>query len=1581
MSVGGDRVQEFRDEGNNITAVPFPITLATPPDLQVTDIVAPERATIGETITFDYTVSNLGTGPTAPRQSSWRDLVYLSRDDFLDLQADRFLGQIERNEGLAAVGQGEDTYTQSITVKIPNDVVSANQQDSFRLFVVTDPSRGGSRGQVFEGDAERNNESFRSIVVEVPPPADLKVVADGIQIPGQAVSGEVTSIEWQVINDSTEPARGPWSDAIYLSEDAIWDVNDRLLGRQVFDGTLGAGETYATPQSIEGQFPPAIPSEYYVIVRTDILNDVFEGPEGEPNNRQTSSTRMSVTVEELQVGIQSREMTLKPGQDRLLQITNVEPGRTLRVQLDSDGELATNELFLRHEDLPSATAFDAAYDGPLAGSQTAVIPSTEPGTYYVLLRWFAQGLERLQDDEISISLLADYLPLTVDDVFVDAGGDSRHVTATIEGAQFHQDAIVKLVRPGIAEYEPVDWRVIDSNHPKDDLTGNERGNRIIATFDLQDAPHGLYDLQVINPDDDATLPYRFLVERAIEPEVTIGIGGPRAILAGDQATYSVTLKNLSNVDAPYVDFEFGVPELGINQAIYGLPYLEFSSNLAGGPPESDLDDVSWATLDSAVNTTGQILAPGTLFDLHAGDFSGLSFNVQTYPGLREMHDRNWEEFRDRIYGLFPELREDGILDEGPAGLDILLAETGILERLPEDLQDFSLTELWNNYAAIPQACLTPLIPFRFHVVAAATALTRQEFISRQTEEARKLRQAILDDPDLSDPTRNLDSSSATLLVLAADEDIWIEMYLSAVEEAGLLRPDDETPPILQNPRITSLMAILGSGLLLESSGEQFRTSESLARFFSQIHRWYGDSPGTIAELEYLDLRKSGPFPAPCPFEYEIPVPALPQFEDYDLGLSSPTHFEAFTIFAPWIPFEDRGAGLPADFQINGPEPVDGENDTQPLDFSQFLEGDANVGRLAAITGPIHPDGNGFLPVGQRLPYIVSFENDENAVRTAGEIRIVTELDDSLDPRSFRLGNMKIGDINVRVPDDRALFQGEMNDQDFVDAKGFILRVSAGIDPSPASGKPTATWLLQAIDPNTGEVIQDAQKGLLPPNAEGAIGEGFVSYTVLPSSNAETNDEIHAKARVLFNTAPPEDTTTLTHVLDATAPNTDLQVTRLGVDSNDFQLEWSATDDNGGSGVRHVTVYVAEDGGDFRILLRQTTETSHFFEGAPNKTYEFLALATDNAGNREQPPMGIHATDDGSRVNLGSVPTVEETTPPNFGEPPEPMPAPSTNVVFRQTFNERIPSPNSTVRPSEYDTVLRPFRGRSFATGIPQSNADIGPLAILELPDESILVSGGQSRNELFRVTRDGGAAGDAIATLSHPIFDMEVGSDGRVWAVTGGGPLLELDPATGEIVAEHGDGATQALAIHPETGMLYVSSGNGIELFDPQTEQFTHYSRDVGLRVGSLAFDNKGELWGTTWPNRGDVVRFNQNARAETLLRLDSQVDSIDFGAADTDLHGLLFVTSNDGVLTMVDTVTLQQVELASGRSRGDIVRTTSDGRVLVSQSHQVDVLSPLLAPPRVVATNPQTDAVVPLPWASVTVTFDQGNVCRGFER
>src|SRR5204862_167294 len=189
--------------------------------------------------------------------------------------------------------------------------------------------------------------------------------------------------------------------------------------------------------------------------------------------------------------------------------------------------------------------------------------------------------------------------------------------------------------------------------------------------------------------------------------------------------------------------------------------------------------------------------------------------------------------------------------------------------------------------------------------------------------------------------------------------------------------------------------------------------------------------------------------------------------------------------------------------------------------------------------------------------------------------------------------------------------------------------------------------------------------------------------------------------------------------------------------------------------------------------------------------------------------------------------VPDTTPPNFGIAPPPTTQPSTNPLF--TAAERlVPNAKSTVRVSEYSQVLAPFTARAFARGIEASNADIGPMAIAETPEGDVLVSGGPTRGWIYRFSTAGGDALTPWAEESYPIFNLAFDAGGRLWATTGGGPLLELSRDTGAVLGQYGDGITMAMAIEPSTGLIYVAKGavwsggvngvgGGVEVFDPAT--------------------------------------------------------------------------------------------------------------------------------------------------------------------
>ncbi len=886
---------------------------------------------------------------------------------------------------------------------------------------------------------------------------------------------------------------------------------------------------------------------------------------------------------------------------------------------------------------------------------------------------------------------------------------------------------------------------------------------------------------------------------------------------------------------------------------------------------------------------------------------------------------NFEAFRARVYAARPDWAAQGLLDNGPQDLDKI--DPGLAQRFlnPSPDDPVVITNKSENVA----------IPFRFNAVAAATPMTRDEFIAQQKAEAERLRLAILADPD----------ARQALQVLAADADTWGTAYLAALEQAGLIRPVDQAPPVRQDPKVMSLMSTLATGILIGPAGDQYQTQADLIGFFAKVHQWYGDRPHTMASIDHFDTRIT-----PDGDIIDIPVPKLPEFADYNQHLSHATQFLSFNIFAPLVGFGDAAAA-PDLASVNA------TNDLSPFELSRYLQEVAAQGQLASIVGPQAYGTQQYLPTGYALPYTVRFANPSDAGASVSEVRIVTPLDTDLDPRSFRLADLKIGDINVHVPANRATFQGDF---DFTNSKGFILRVSAGIEPQ--SG--TATWLLQAIDPDTGEVMADRTKGLLAPGASGSI-----SYTVAPKIDALTGAKITATARVLFNTQPAVDAASVEQTLDAKAPTTTLDVRHLA-GGDDYQVSWQAVEDAGGSGVKHVTVYVAEDGGDFKIWLKQTADTTGVYQGQSGHTYEFLALATDNAGNRERPPLGVSAPEDGSQVNLGELATAQTT---QDTEPPAPLPTPSTNPLFVEA-QRGIPAVSPLTSPSEFDTVLNPFSLQAFATGFADSHAGVGALAILEMPDGSVLVSGGQNRGWIYKFTKDGGSANVPWAELDDPVFNLALDKQDQLWATTGGGALLLLDSFNGSVLGRFGDSITQALAVDPASGKLYVSSGAGVEIFDQLTRSFKHFS---DVRVDDLQFSPQGELWGTSWPERGTLLKFDGRGRATPMAHFDGQVDSIAFGKDGTRLAGLLFVSTNlplekdkGSTLEMLDVATLNRVTLARGGERGEVLRTTADGRVLIAETHQVDELSPLIAP-LVASSTPADAALAPLPVSTVTVSFD----------
>ncbi|MFN9692346.1 MAG: hypothetical protein ACK550_00845, partial [Synechococcaceae cyanobacterium] len=225
----------------------------------------------------------------------------------------------------------------------------------------------------------------------------------------------------------------------------------------------------------------------------------------------------------------------------------------------------------------------------------------------------------------------------------------------------------------------------------------------------------------------------------------------------------------------------------------------------------------------------------------------------------------------------------------------------------------------------------------------------------------------------------------------------------------------------------SLNATLASGILIGKAGDLYRTQADLVEFFSKVQEWYGDTAryggdpkAAQAPVDYLEIRETDEGDT-----VEIPVPVAPNPADYQRNARQDTHFISFDLFVGGrseLEYLRHIGLLDAEFRPVGPE---------ALNLAQYLQQNGSTSSsdstTIAVLGPQKlpsADGSLFMPVGYALPYKVAFRNPGAA--GVGQIRLVSQLDADLDPRSLRLGALKLGEISLQLPADQAVFQGDFD---------------------------------------------------------------------------------------------------------------------------------------------------------------------------------------------------------------------------------------------------------------------------------------------------------------------------------------------------------------------------------------------------------------------------------------------------------------------------------------------------------------------------------------------------------------------------
>jgi hypothetical protein len=290
---------------------------------------------------------------------------------------------------------------------------------------------------VYERNGEGNNLAFTSIVIDAQQPSDLTVSRIDLPV-GDQFAGSLASIGWGLTNIGSNAANGYLREAVYLSPDATLDATDVLFG--TLESTI-----YLPAQATENrilQMPLANlkVGQYYVFVKTDILDNILE--QNENNNLTRSLGRIQVNVKPLALNtLTSDTLTRDVPLYYRIEIPPSLAGETLSVVIKGDSaNNAVNRLFIQRDSIPTANRYAFTASVPFKANQELIVPSLQAGTYY---------LTGLGNDPAKVkqpvSLLAKIIPFGIAAVDANSGGNTGLVTVKLTGAKFEPGTIVTLV--------------------------------------------------------------------------------------------------------------------------------------------------------------------------------------------------------------------------------------------------------------------------------------------------------------------------------------------------------------------------------------------------------------------------------------------------------------------------------------------------------------------------------------------------------------------------------------------------------------------------------------------------------------------------------------------------------------------------------------------------------------------------------------------------------------------------------------------------------------------------------------------------------------------------------------------------------------------------------------------------------------------------------------------------------------------------------------------------------------------------------------------------------------------------------
>lgn len=322
-------------------------------------------------------------------------------------------------------------------------------------------------------------------------------------------------------------------------------------------------------------------------------------------------------------------------------------------------------------------------------------------------------------------------------------------------------------------------------------------------------------------------------------------------------------------------------------------------------------------------------------------------------------------------------------------------------------------------------------------------------------------------------------------------------------------------------------------------------------------------------------------------------------------------------------------------ECNGGDPNPPNDNDHP-----YIPGPGTTTNGGASVDPneiIGPTGYGdsirWVSINDILNYTILFENDpEFATANAQKVDVRFTFDDKAYIKGFGLNTFGFANYAWPIENSPAAYQNRLDLRDslvYETPMQIYVDLTAGVDVT----KKQAFWTFNSIDPETGLNPWQVDRGMLPVNDSTHVGEGFVTFQLKPFEGLKTGDTISIAASIVFDQNDTIPTNRWRNTIDAGMPTSKVKGRADSKKETLYHITMQASDDEGGSGLKNVHLYLANNFGIYEEYAVCPVDTVIDFEAEKGKQYKFFSLAEDNVGNME--PLKEDAD---FIININAAPT-------------------------------------------------------------------------------------------------------------------------------------------------------------------------------------------------------------------------------------------------------------------------------------------------------------------------------------------------------